>query len=180
MSHAARATLLVFTTSSPRCGSMDTPLQFAPPTSPGKISVPCTLGGVKMPSLRSASMLLRHARRWGDRERLGRPGLLTGDVRGRHRAFFDWEQGRTGLAIEDEQVAHLGRYDHSRDVLPVSMHGDQRGQGWHVIVPEVVVHHLKVPHRLAGRGAQSDDRVRVIVPAIAFAAVEVDAGTLGG
>src|ERR1700691_959073 len=39
--------LFTLTTSRPCCGSNAYPLQFIPPTFPGTVSVPCTLGGVK-------------------------------------------------------------------------------------------------------------------------------------
>ncbi len=43
-----------------RDGSIATLPQFVPPALPGYIRVPRTLGGVKMPSLRSAAIFSRH------------------------------------------------------------------------------------------------------------------------
>src|SRR3989442_15577958 len=48
------ATRLTGTTASPCLSSIATPPQWAPPMLPGWESVPCVLGGVNGPSLRSA------------------------------------------------------------------------------------------------------------------------------
>jgi len=51
------------TTAISRTGSIATPPQCAPPMFEGMTRVPRTLGGVKIPSLRSPSIAARHAAR---------------------------------------------------------------------------------------------------------------------
>ena len=154
---------------------------------------------MKMPSERKRAIRARHASRSagvtphasaavsregasGARahgERLRGPGLLAGHRAPRHRPLLDREQRRAGLAVQHEEVAHLGRDDDRRHRLAVARDRHQRGLGRHVVVPEIVVHDLEVPDDLAGGAAQRDHGVRVAVRADALAAVVVRARAAG-
>ena len=103
----------------------------------------------------------RRARR-GDRTpapAAPRPGTAARRWRGRaRRRSRPWSPGRPRRpAPHRAAIAHQHR---------------RRGQ---VVVPQIVVHGLEVPHPLAGGGAQRDDRVREQVGAGAIGAVEVRA-----
>ena len=58
-------------------------------------------------------------------------------------------------------------------VLPSCLHGDQLRRRGEVVVPQVVVHDLVVPHALAGARVERDQAVRVEVAADAIGAVVV-------
>ena len=153
------------------------PPQCSPPMLPGTTSVPPTLGGVKMPSLRSVLKVARHAssssgvapQRSASRTCCGtRLGGSVGngcvarrsftvDVARRDLAFLDRKERLARQPIEQEEMARLRPDGDGGPVLPRKEQRRRRD----VVVPEVVVHGLEVPHDLAGGGAQDDDRVVV-------------------
>src|SRR6266404_6279662 len=91
LTHATRR--FVFTIIRWLFGSYAPLPQFTPPTFPGTTTVPCRLGGAKIPSDR--------------------------DVRLRNGAFFHWKQRGSGEAIQNKYVTHL-RVDRDgwRSILP--------------------------------------------------------------
>jgi hypothetical protein len=75
--------------------------------------------------------------------------LLAGHLRPGHRPFFHREDRFTGLAVEEEEKAHLGGLRDGRDIPTVLANGDQAGLGGKIIIPDVVVHDLVMPDQLA-------------------------------
>jgi hypothetical protein len=61
-------------------------------------------------------------------------------------------------------VPRLDGLREGRDHQPFSVKVDQHWLGRYVVIPEVLMHDLKTPHRLARRGTERDDRVGVVVP----------------
>src|SRR6266436_876968 len=111
------------------------------------------------------------------RSRLRRPGLLSRDIALRHWAFLNGEERSTGESIENENAAHLGGDGNGgRAIFP----REERGLRSHVVIPEIVVNHLKAPHEIASAGAESYHRVGPFVIAFADAAVIIGAGAAGG
>ena len=65
-----------------------------------------------------------------------------------NRAFFDREERFPGLAIEQEEVAHLRRLRDGRDRPALLLHVEKRRLGSDVVVPEIVMTGLEAPDRL--------------------------------
>ena len=102
-------------------------------------------------------------------------------VLARHGPLLDGKDRRAGLAVEHEELARLRRLKHDAGTRrPSRVTVDERRRRRVVVVPEVVVHGLEVPHDLARRRAQRDDGVRVAVVAEPLAAVVVGARAAGG
>src|SRR6266571_4813770 len=98
------------------------------------------------------------------------PRLLAGNVAARYGALFDWEERLPGFAIENEDVTHLRRLRERGNVAPAAVHGEEQRLRRHIVVPQIVVHHLKMPNHRSRRCAQRDDRVREQVLAEPFTA----------
>jgi hypothetical protein len=94
----------------------------------------------------------------------------------RHRAFLNREERLACLPVEDKDVALLGANDQSRYGVAITRQRDQRRLHRHVVVPDVMVHRLKVPDRLTGCGPQGDDAVRVEILTDSLTAIVVRAG----
>ena len=88
---------------------------------------------------------LPRERRRNRRIRLRRPRLLARHVALRHRALFDGPERLAGDAIEHEQETLFGRLRDGVDRLAVVANRDQLWGGVVVVVPQIVVHHLKMP-----------------------------------
>src|SRR6185295_15689301 len=85
-----------------------------------------------------------------------------------------------GLTVEDEQHASFGGLKDGGDGGSAVRDGYQhRGRGV-VVIPQIVVHGLKRPDYLAGRGSQGHDRVGVTIFPETEHAVVVGGGTSGG
>ena len=155
------------------------PPHATPPTFPGMTSEPCSDGGVKRPSERSAAdraaaprailvgrspgiagrkrrSCQRRRRGW---KRLRRRRHLTGDIAPGHGPLLDRNQRLAGLAIEDEQMAGLGSDGDRRDGAAVLAPVEEDRRRGDVVVPEIVVNGLKVPDPCAGISAKRHDRV---------------------
>ena len=167
---------------------------------PGTTSVPRTLGGVKMPSDRSAWTCARHHARSASlapqaasavspcgtsarRQRgigLRARRLFARDVARRARVAprrgraARPSRGRAGTGGRSSS-----RPRRRRTRATVALGREERGRRRDVVVPEVVVHGLEVPRDLAGRGAQRDDRVGEAVVAGSQPAVVVGARAAG-
>src|SRR5271165_1757534 len=109
--------------------------------------------------------LLRHQR--NSRRRLCRPRLFTENVALENRPFFDGQQRHARQPVQHKNAPHLGsNRDGRRSILPCKKCRLRR----HVIVPKIVVHHLKSPNKLARRSPQRHHRVRPLVVALAISA----------
>src|SRR5207249_7183074 len=97
------------------------------------------------------------------------PGLLARHAALRNGTLLNRVERFAVLAIQHENVAHLGCDRHRRPVVKLDQ-GRLRG---HVIVPEIVMHYLKAPDNLAGCSAQSDHGISMRVVARPRAAVEL-------
>ena len=184
-----------FATSRRRSGSKATLPQLKPPATPGNWTEPARLGGVKIPSERLAAIFSRHLPRSqgvspqassGERpggcsgggqrrKRLGRRERLAGPAGLRNRPLLDREERHARLAVEQEDVPHLGRLGDRRQRAALAAHLDQRRLRRDVEVPEIVVDGLEAPDHLARRAAQRDQRAREVIEPIAQAAVEIRA-----
>src|SRR5262249_52659925 len=65
-------------------------------------------------------------------------------------------------------------------IATILANGDQAGLGGQIIIPDIVVHDLKLPHQLATRSAKRNDRVSIGIAAQPLAAVVVRAGAASG
>ena len=76
-------------------------------------------------------------------------------------------------------MADFGRDRDCWNVASITANRDQRRLSRNVVVPNVVMHRLKVPHHFAGGTSKGDDRTGVVVASVTFAAVIVRAGVAG-
>ena len=90
---------------------------------------------------------------------LGGPGLFAGNIRRRNRPLFNWEERLSGFAVEDEELAELGRLDGSVNMLAANIQRNQSCRAGKVAVPQIVMHHLVVPNSLTGGGVQRNQAV---------------------
>ena len=109
-------------------------------------------------------------------ERLGGRDPLTGGVRAGDRALDDGPHRLAGHAVERVGHGLLGELNHRLDFAAVDDDVHQDRGHVVVVVPQVVVHGLEVPHHLAGLGPHADEAVGVEVVAGAVPAVHVVAG----
>jgi hypothetical protein len=94
-----------------------------------------------------------------ERKRLGRPGFLTGDRRGRHREFDNRENRLPRVPVQDKRQSLLRKLydDVSGRIAGVYRRKDGRGRT--VVVEDVVVNGLVVPLPLSGGGVQGHHAV---------------------
>ncbi len=78
--------------------------------------------------------------------------------------------------MQDEQHARLRRLRDGGKRFAVARDGDERRRRGVVVVPQIVVHGLEMPHDPSGRRAQRHDRVRIAVVAEPECAVIVRRG----
>ena len=83
------------------------------------------------------------------RERLRGRRLLAWNFRLRNSALLDRQQRFSGHAVEDEEMADLGGDGDGGNAFPCHQSG-LRGD---IVIPEVVMNHLKSPQNLARRRA---------------------------
>ena len=93
-------------------------------------------------------------RRRLDRKRLRRPSRFARHFTLCHRPLFHREQWLAGEPIENKNKPHFGYLRHRRDFPPLAAHGNQIGRRGHIVIPDVVVHHLVIPEKLARGGIQ--------------------------
>ena len=101
-----------------------------------------------------------------ERRRLGREGLcrprLLPRRRGRrHRPLFNRPHRLPRHAVKHEQEAVLGDLHHRLDGLPSDGDVAEHGRRRQVVVPQVMMHELVVPHPLAGPGVEAHKAVAV-------------------
>ena len=70
--------------------------------------------------------------------------------------LLDAEDRRACRAVEDEDQPHLGQLDDRRNGACPLMDVGQDRLRRQVVVPQIVVHELKVPAPFAGRGVEGD------------------------
>ena len=160
-------------------GSKAEPPHSAPPSKPGKIIVPCVLGGTNWPPLRTRRSRSRTAAREAGEMSVAsssvkacraKAGGFTGTgwvghARSPFRSdagtspLLDREERLARLAVEDEHVARLRGLRDGVDRAPVAPHGHEHGRLRQVAVPQVVAHDLVVPDALAGGRLQGEHAV---------------------
>src|SRR5690606_5808849 len=114
------------------------------------------------------------------RKRLRARGALARYVARGHHAFDDWEQRLARGALEQEHMSRLRADGDCRDArTSFALEWEQQRRRSNVIVPEVVMHGLEMPHDLTARSVQRDNRIRVLVAALAQAAEVVRARAAG-
>ena len=114
------------------------------------------------------------------RVRLRRREHVAGHAALRRGPLLDRIERRAGLAIEQEEATHLGDLRDARATVADAVDLEERRLRGHVVVPVIVVHGLEVPAHRAAVGVERDDRARVVVEAVALAAVVVGRGVAGG
>src|SRR5688572_17467252 len=114
------------------------------------------------------------------RKRLRRRQDLARQIRLRNRTLFDRPDRLTGLAIEDVRKSLLGGLDDDGCAFPIDRYVEQHRRLRVVEVPDVVMHHLEVPHALAGLDVEGEQTRPEQVVAGAEPAEEVDRRRVGG
>ena len=104
---------------------------------------------------------------------LRRRERLAGHAALRHRALLHRIERHAGLAVQQEDVAHLGALSHGRCAATHTRNLEQRGRGRRVVVPDVVMHRLEMPRDLPGLDRQRHGGAAVVVDAMTLAAVEI-------
>src|ERR1700675_498492 len=116
---------------------------------------------------------LSDERRRLDREWLRWPSRFAGDVALGNRALLHWKQRFSRKSIEDKYEPHLGHLRNRGNLPAIPPHGDQHGLRGHVVIPNIVVHHLVVPNELAAGGIERYQAVAEQIQALAVCAVEI-------
>ena len=133
--------------------------------------------GVTFASSSFFSDIARERRRL-ERKRLRRRRPLALRRRLRHRTLFHAVHRLAGLAIEDEQDAHLRDQRDAGNRAAVAPHVDERRRRGQIVVPDVVMHELLIPLDLAGVRVDREQAVAVQVVAVMRTAVVVVADFL--
>lgn len=107
------------------------------------------------------------------REGLRGPGGLARHVGFWNGALFDGPDGLAGDAVEDPHEALLADLRNSVDRFSVLMQCEELRGGGIVVIPDVVMHHLKMPEALAGAGVESEEAVGEEIGSSAVDAVEI-------
>ena len=105
-------------------------------------------------------------------KRLGRRGPFARHDRLRHRTLLDRPDGLAGLAVEHVEERRLAGLHHRPDAPAVDGDVAEGRRAHGVVLPHVVVHHLEVPHPLAGGRVEGDEAVREEVVARPVPAVD--------
>src|ERR1700674_2096110 len=116
---------------------------------------------------------LSDERRGPDRERLGWPSSFAGHVALGNWALLYRKQRFSCEPVEDEYEPHLGHLRNRRNISAIPPHRDQHGLRWHIVIPNIVVHHLVVPHELAAGGLECYQAVAEQIQSLAVRAVEI-------
>ena len=82
------------------------------------------------------------------RERLRTGGLLPWNIARRHGSLFNGIDRLTGVPVEHEQHARLGRLHDGWPAYTVACDGDQGRRRRVVVVPQIVVDRLEIPYPL--------------------------------
>ena len=88
---------------------------------------------------------------WGNHrvEGLGRRRALSVHRACRHRSLFHGKEWLTRFPVEHEKLAGLGRLKHRSASASATHEFHERRRRRHVVVPEIVMHDLKVPDDLS-------------------------------
>ncbi len=118
------------------------------------------------------------------RRRLGRVELRLRELLARHlrlrrRLLHHRPDRLAGVAVVGIQVRLLGHLEEARDAAAADVDVEQDGRRRVVVVPDVVLHRLLVPHPFAGLDVERDDARAEEVVAGTEAAVVVDGGAVG-
>src|SRR5262249_50431239 len=135
--------------------------------------------GQKRAEIVGGESLPGERRRFGWK-RLRRPGLFAWHVASRNGALFDRPNRFAGLPIEDPHESLFADLGYHVDVAALVANGQQLGRGGGVVVPDIMVDHLKMPQAFAGAGIESQQAVGEQVRAFAIRAVEIVLGARGG
>ena len=98
----------------------------------------------------------------------------------RHRAFFYRPHRLTGYTVEHVGKTRFPEHHNGIDSFPVHSNGREDGCRRYVVVPQAMVHRLKVPYPLAGVGIQTDDGFREEIVSLPPATVIVVARRTDG
>ena len=116
---------------------------------------------------------LSDERRRSDRERLGRPSSFAGHVALGNWALLHRKQWLSREPVKDKYKSHLGHLPNRRNLPAIPPHRDQHRLSGHIVVPNIVVHHLVVPHELAAGSLERYQTVAERIQALAVRAVKI-------
>ena len=112
----------------------------------------------------------RRGRCW---QRLRVVGDLTRDCAARIFLVLDWKEWFARGAVEDEHEPVFRCLRDGVDVLAVAPERHEGRRRGEIPVPDIVAHELEVPHPLARRGFERDERVRKKVVALTIGPVKI-------
>ena len=92
---------------------------------------------------------LSHERRRLDCEWLCRPSSFAGHVALGNRALLHRKQRFSREPVENKYKSHLGHLRNRRNFPAIPPHRDQHGLRGHIVIPNIVMHHLVVPDEFA-------------------------------
>src|SRR5437016_2385339 len=101
--------------------------------------------------------------------------MLAEDRTWRHATFLDGKDGLARVAIEHEELARFRTLNNDVDSAAVVGDRRQRRRGRYVVVPQVVMHGLKMPNDSTSRRTDRDDGVCVAIVAASLAAEVIGA-----
>ena len=99
---------------------------------------------------------------------------FTRHITRRHRPLFDGPQRLAGDAVEDEDHPDLADLRDDVHRLAVVLHREQLGAGGRIVIPQIVMHELKMPEAFAGVKVEREQAVAEQIVAEAIAAVEIE------
>src|ERR1022692_2778158 len=120
---------------------------------------------------------LRHQRLGKDRKRLRGRSLLAGHVARGRRSLLHAKDRLAGFTVQQKQVPSLRSHRDSRHLLALAPDGEQRGLRRDVVVPQIVMHGLKMPRHLASVRVQRYQAIGIEVVARTLAAIVIRATT---
>ena len=94
--------------------------------------------------------------------------------------LVDGEQRFASEPVEEIQIPLLRGLRQGFDALAVARNREERGRGWKISIPDIVVHSLKMPDALTSIRIECEQRVCVEIVAETIAAIEIHYGRARG
>src|SRR5689334_20998901 len=104
---------------------------------------------------------------------LCRSGLFAWHIRLRYALLFDRPDGLAGHAVEYECKAALRNLRDGWNPAAFDGDIDEHGRRGQIVVPDVVVQSLEMPHTLSSGSVETDETVREEIVAVTVTAIEI-------